>query len=107
MKQIKFSHIYEKFKGLGIDKPVTLIDMVILHKDSLSEYFIEYDTKYYAGGEKHNYPLKDDEYILLFFMDYNGKLFTTLRRRNNEKEAYYISNVGSQFKVVIKQKVSK
>ena len=101
MRQIKFSHTYDKFKGLGIDKPVTLIDLVVVHKDSLSPHFIDYDTKYYNDGTKHNCPLKSNELLLLFFKDYNGKLFTALKYRNAEKEAYYYSNIGNSFKVIV------
>ena len=101
LKKIKFSHTYVKFKGLKTDKTVTLIWAMLVHKEDLSEYFLEYDTKYYSGGEKHNYPLKPTIYLMLFFMDPNGKLFTTLRRNTPEKESYYRSSIGQQFKVII------
>ena len=101
MKQIKFSHEYEKFKGLAVDKPVTLIQVMVTHKEHLSEYFVEYDTKFYTDDGKHNYPLKAQEYLLLFFMDYTGKLFTTLRRVTGWKKKYYQDSVGCQFKLSV------
>jgi len=107
LKKIKFSHEYPKFKDLAIDKPVTLVWVLLIHKDDLSDYFIDYDTKYFVKGKKHNYPLQAKEYMMLFFMDYNGKLFTTLRRVTGWKEKYYLDSVGDQFKVVVTSMVKK
>jgi len=81
MKSIKFSHRYRKLEKINVSNPVTLIDVLEISVSEWSDIFLEYDTVYFENGVKKNYPLRDDgRYLLLFFMDCDGCLFTTIRR---------------------------
>ena len=101
MNKIKFSHKYKKLEGIEISKPVVLIDMMDIDLCCLSRFFLEYDTLYVEDGISKHYPLKNGRYLLLFFVDKNFRLFTTIRRLTINKEKYYLSNIGYEFEVVI------
>lgn len=104
MKKIKFSHLYNKLRGIDLSKPVKLIDLILIRGDSISKDFIEYDTEYWHDGIKKNYPLNlSVEHILLFFKDDKGLLFTTIRRKTDRKLEYYKSNLGKLFQLEIKK----
>jgi len=101
MNKIKFSHMYKKLEGIEKNKPVALIDVMSISLCRLSKYFIEYDTSFMDDDVWDNYPLKDGTYLLLFFMDKNWKLFTTIRRETPSKKKYYVDNIGCEFELVI------
>jgi len=101
LKQIKFDQIYNKLNSIDISQPVKLIDCFHLGLNTLPYEFIKYDTAYIQNGKELNYPLDDMEYILLFFMDCKGSLFTTLRKATPENDEYYSTSIGSMFEVVI------
>ena len=103
LNTIKFSHYYRKFNGLRIDKPVTLLETWLTELESFSEDFLKYDTLYFENDMEKYYTLKDGKYILLFFMDCEGRLFTTIRRFTPKKLEYYDNLVGKKFKVVIQE----
>ncbi|RLF50157.1 MAG: hypothetical protein DRN24_07075 [Thermoplasmata archaeon] len=103
MKTIKFSHWYRKLNKINVSNPVTLIDVLETSVSEWSDSFLEYDTVYFEDGVKKNYPLKDyNRYLLLFFMDCDGCLFTTIRRSTPKKQKYYLNSIGDSFKVEIR-----
>jgi len=46
MKEIKFSHVYQKFIGIDYKEGVKLIEVVPTSYHYLIPHFIEYDTRY-------------------------------------------------------------
>lgn len=99
MKTIKFSHRYMKMKD-GFEQS-TLLDVLPVKLEDLSIRFLEYDTVYIdENGNHEHYPLptKGDYMILVLqnhTIDYNGVMWTTIRRRTPEKEKYYRNLIGS------------
>jgi len=93
--------MYEKLKNVDSSKSVHLVECMPIKLSQLSDEFIEYDTGFYEGTEKDNYPLKDGEYLVLFFVDCNGTLFTTIRRQTASKNEYYMTSIGCEFELVI------
>jgi hypothetical protein len=97
-KKIKFSHRYLKMKD-GFERS-TLLDVIPVKLEELSIRFLEYDTAYTdAAGNIEHYPLpaKGDYLILVLqnhTIDYDGPMWTTIRRRTPEKEKYYRSMIG-------------
>ena len=88
-------------KKINTDKPVTLID-VFYYPDyyMFTEEFLEYDTKYIENEKIKHYPLKKDQrFILLFFVDAEGTLFTTIRNYTLEKYEQYLEDIGKNFKI--------
>jgi hypothetical protein len=101
MSQIKFSHHYVKLNKIDTSRPVMLVHLFLTNTSALSDEFLEYDTVYWEGMEKKHYPLEKGMPILfLLFVDFNGTLFSTVRRNTPEKEKYYISKIGMMFDVV-------
>ena len=93
--------MYEKLKNIDASKPVHLIECMAIELNQLTDEFIEYDTGFYDGTEKDNYPLKDGKYLILFFVDNRGTLFTTIRRQTQSKNEYYFTSIGCEFELVI------
>ena len=94
---IKFSHDYDKITGT---KEARLLEVLNINLQNLSEDFIKYDT-----GEIYTLPRKGD-YMMLIFQKINSQpysrrcdLFTTLRRRTDEKEKYYRKAIGRVFQL--------
>ncbi|MBN2039602.1 MAG: hypothetical protein JW864_06150 [Spirochaetes bacterium] len=94
---IKFSHDYDKIAGT---KEARLLEVLNINLQNLSEDFIKYDT-----GEIFVLPRKGD-YMMLIFQKINSQpysrrcdLFTTLRRRTDEKEKYYRKAIGRVFQL--------
>lgn len=104
MNKIKFSHMYQKLRQIDKTNPVTLIHVMPVKLSDLSDDFIEYDTLYYEKAIKKNYPLKDGNYLLLFFIDTHSRLFTTIRRSTPKNNEYYMTAIGSRFELVINDK---
>ena len=104
MKIIKFSHVYEKFKG-KIPKTARLLEVFIMYGERFSKEFLSYDTKYINNrGSFSFYPIgKSGEYIVLLFLDENNNLWTTLRFETVEKYNYYRASRGEVFKVEVKK----
>jgi len=104
MNKIRFSHMYDKLRGVDLSKPAVLIRMEEIQDiRMLPENFLVYDTKYHnSNGDKEYYPLKKDQkYLLLYFMDDKGLLFTTIRRWTPGKWEYYFQSQGYGFDIVI------
>lgn len=95
MISIKFSHMYEKM--LRDFWESQLIGVLPVKLEDLSKGFLQYDTAYLDGGELRNYELpKTGDYMILLLIAGSGKrgLWTTIRRRTPEKEAYYRRHIG-------------
>ncbi len=103
MNKIKFSHKYLKLMSVDSSEPVTLVQVFSDNTSHLSDEFIEYDTIYYENGKKKNYPLKDGmDCLVLLFVDSSGKLFSTIRRSTPSKDAYYMTAIGIDFRLEVK-----
>ncbi len=104
MRKIKFSHVYDKHFGIDLEHPVKLIECESKNLEDFSNEFLEYDTTYFENREMLRYPLKKGRYLLLFFIDSKGMLFTTLRRETPSKLEYYMTSIGCDFELVIENK---
>ncbi len=106
MREIKFSHSYEKLKrnsvkGFGEWEDTTeakLLDVIPINLETLSKTFLEYDT----DGGKYKLP-KKGAYLMLIFQKTVNNIFTTLRRQTPEKEKYYRENIGNFFNVIVEK----
>uniref|UniRef100_A0A6H1ZS64 Uncharacterized protein n=1 Tax=viral metagenome TaxID=1070528 RepID=A0A6H1ZS64_9ZZZZ len=102
MNTIKFSHPYKKLEVLGFHNEIgritraTLLDVLYVQLESLSQKFLNYDT----DNGKYKLP-KRGLYLLLLFAKNEHDLFTTLRRCTPEKERYYRSKIGETFAVEV------
>jgi hypothetical protein len=96
--------MYEKLKNIDKSKPVKLVECMPTALCCLTGDFIEYDTTFYDDGKKDNYPLKEGQYLILFFVDCNGTLFTTIRRQTPSKTEYYMTSIGCEFELIINYK---
>ena len=102
---ILFSHRYNKLNGIKTDSCVNLIDVLYIPNiNQLSKNFIDYDTSYCdENGKVLFWNLKFGiPYLLLFFEDENGLLFTTLRPWTEGKERFYRRSIGRNFTVLFK-----
>jgi hypothetical protein len=66
---------------------------------------LDYDTEYWNedGSDILNYPLPKGQVLVLLFVDDCNKVFTTIRRYTPEKEIYYKSKIGEDFKIKIEE----
>ena len=99
MKEIKFSHEYNKFFGIPSGSKVKLLQIFNIHYKELSTEFINYDTTT-VKGSKYELP-KTELIILLFHSHDTNTIFTTIRRWTQGKENYYRNQIGKLFKLVI------
>jgi len=95
--KIKFSHDYKKITGT---KEAMLLEVININLQNLSGDFIKYDT-----DSIYELPCKGD-YLMLIFQKINQQpfvrrfdLFTTLRRRTDDKEKYYRGAIGRIFQL--------
>lgn len=98
--KIKFSHNYKKIAGVTKAK---LIEVINVNLQNLSQEFLAYDTEgIYKLPETGNYM------ILIFHKEsdtnIDSNIFTTIRRRTDEKEKYYRENIGKIFTLEIVDK---
>ena len=99
--KIKFSHNYKKIANIT---EARLLEVINVNLQNLSQEFIAYDTE-------NIYKLpKTGNYMILIFHKENenanisSNIFTTIRRRTNEKEKYYRENIGKIFTLEIVDK---
>jgi len=93
MIKIKFSHKYFKMPA-GFEQS-TLIQVINIDKDEISDSFYDYDTTYATGfNEIARYPLPSGRLIILLLKSNAGLLWTTIRRWTPEKEQHYRRHVG-------------
>jgi hypothetical protein len=103
--EIKFSKSFRKLlnqDGHVATSAMLLTVLKISDKSHLSNSFIEYDTDMDYDIEE-NIPLL----ILLFLKpsSNNAKnIFATVRNWSEEKEAFYLNQIGKEFKVAIENK---
>lgn len=97
MKQIKFSHDYNKLEGA---KFARLLQVVPVKLEDLSPEFLAYDT----DNGRFQLPKQGDYLMLLFNHEGTWSLFTTIRRNTPEKLRYYQATVGEEFEIIIKLK---
>jgi len=113
MNEIKFSNNYTK---LPLEESIATLEYVgLLRKENQTNAFLNYDTYYHntyhfesksAIGVAHGYyPLKKVDYLLLLFRTLKGCYFTTIRSKvgmyGRDKEEYYRTKVGQEFKIII------
>lgn len=99
MNSIKFSHEYEKMRGIATNG--TIVVLLAVLKANLKELgadFVEYDTKIALKG---NYELPTGELLILILKTPSNAIVTTIRRRTLKKEKYYKQQIGRQFKIEI------
>jgi len=104
MREIKFSHLYQKLLDEHNDMidTATLLDVIPVELSECSRAFLDYDT----DGGKFILPPKGKYLMLVFKKPKEGtgisadNLFTTLRRYTPEKMDYYRGLVGSDLQVV-------
>lgn len=110
MKQIRFSHNYDKLlDGNGnILQLAELLEVFLVNIDDLHEGFIDYDSLYFdkTEGEYKHFPLpKTGKYMVLLFEKIptvgSYFLFTTIRRYTAKKYEYYKNARGEWFEIVI------
>ena len=107
MKQIKFSHKYDKLlDGNGnIPQLAELLEVFLVNIEDLHERFISYDSVYLDMNEdKYKYfPLpKKGKYMILLFKDPGlFSIFTTIRRYTPKKYEYYKNARGEIFEIVL------
>ena len=99
MKKIKFSHKYLKLFNIDPSEPVTLLLVTAENTTHLSDEFIHYVTLYFENGKPMNYPLKEGMECLVLLFAQGGKLFSTIRRSTPNKDTYYFTAIGSDFKL--------
>lgn len=91
MKEIKFSHDYEKLPRNWEGTQAILLAVEPSNVEEVKRRFpqlIEYDTK--LRGKNEHYKLNFDEGILLIFCHINtGIIFMTIRKHTTDKYAYY------------------
>lgn len=94
--KIKFSHQYRKL-GIGHEQYsaiAKLLDVINVRLEDLSWEFLKYDT----DNSLFPLPKKGDYLMLIFLKDdicgSKANIFTTLRRRTEEKEKYYRAGIG-------------
>lgn len=106
MQEIKFTKWLQKLAYIDTTKPVTLIHASPTRICRLSSVFLQYDTRF--TGDRGLYNLEGlDQIILLMFADCEGTAFTTLRAFTEPKWKYYREMVGQEFRVVVKEPVSR
>ena len=106
--QIKFSHEYDKLKGLDLCAPVRLLEVFLKDEADLHPVFRGYDTAFSVVKDglmqMGFFALpKGQRLLVLLFQDKAGKLFTTMRRCTPENSRYYMASRGEFFKVVIEE----
>lgn len=86
MRQIIFSHVYDKFpRDFYVSK---LLEVFIVEKRYLHKDFVNYDCAY--GTEGRNYPLPKGKLVVLLLQARDSKeLWTTVRRCYKSKLDYY------------------
>lgn len=100
--KIKFRHQYKKitrFNGQTIGQAL-LLQVFPVKLEELTGAFLDYDTDHGL----YPLPKKGDYLMLIFEEDYltvSRSIFTTIRRRTPEKEAYYRDLVGQVFRVEV------
>jgi hypothetical protein len=117
--RIVFSHSYPK---LWEQKTATLLVVRELKfPEDKNEDLIMYDTSYYTTNPPYTgcgaysppdfYKLKNGPYIQLVFVGNKHIPFCTIRPKYNgwckDRVAYYLSKIGQEFEIIIKENNEK
>jgi hypothetical protein len=99
--KIKFSHNYKKLvtgkvEHCGLIENATLIEVINIDLENLSNAFRRYDT----DNGKYELP-KKGKYMILIFQKTERDIFTTIRRWTPEKEKYYRSAIDQNFEIEV------
>jgi len=97
LKEIKFSHIYNKLLFIDLHEPVQLLEVFQMRAETMSQYFIDYDTKYNCQS---HYKVTPGMKIVLILRQ-KRHIFTTIRNCNPKKYINYIQLRGNYFNLVI------
>jgi hypothetical protein len=101
---LKFSENYEKLPIIWEDTEALLIGVTEpLDIEQLRinyPAFIEYDTKIRNSDKYYPLPEKGEYIVLSFIHMCSGKPFTTIRRFQPFKLAYYQRNILQKFKLI-------
>lgn len=101
MRVIRFSHEYNKLhvvnSGSFVCRQATLLDVVPVKLENLSDKLIAFDT----DNGAFELP-KKGEYLMLIFQKSKFDILTTIRRSTPEKYDYYKKAIGETFKVEVK-----
>jgi len=100
LNKIKFSHNYAKLLFIDFHEPVQLIEVFQIRKETMSQAFIDYDTKYNC---RTYYELTPGMKIVLIFRQ-RHHIFTTIRSCIPKKYINYIQLRGSLFDIVLEDK---
>lgn len=101
MPQIKFSHQYDKFRGEVPPFKATLLQVIDIHYNELTDRFRLYDTYYIENGEEDLYPLPKTRLLLLLLHNEEIGLFTSARRSTPQKCDYYKRMQGREVEIVM------
>jgi len=107
MKTLKFDHDYAKIPDKISAHNVRLLAAIRVHRDELSQQFIEYDTMYFTkhGHVKH-YDLSTDKTFLMLILGSTAlaqtPIWTTLRRDTKENRDKWLPEVGKIIKCEIR-----
>lgn len=94
MKKIKFSQYYRKMKVLGSDMKATLLDVMEVSLEDLSEPLLSYDTNNF----EYKLP-KKGKYLMLFLQGANGLMITLRSAYPQTKVDYYKNSIGEVFEI--------
>lgn len=103
-KRIRFNHLYSKIlaaPGLPIRQAV-LIEALVVNAAQLSSHFLRYDTDNFKNGNA--VQRSGDILLLIFRKEDSAEIFTTLRKVEDDKVAYYRGARGETFDVILEIK---
>lgn len=100
-KRIRFNTLYSKIlaaPGLPI-RTAILLEAVVVNAAHLGDHFLRYDTDNFKSGRAVQ---RSGEILLLIFQKENSsEIFTTLRKIEDDKVAYYRAARGETFNVIL------
>lgn len=96
-QEIKFSQIYNKLLFIDLRSPVQLLEVFQMRSETMSQEFIDYDTKYNC---RTHYKVTPGMKIVLIFKQ-KRHIFTTIRNCNPKKFINYLQVRGTYFHIVI------
>ena len=100
-KRIRFNALYSKIlaaPGLPI-RTAILLEAVVINAAHLGDHFLRYDTDNFKSGRAVQ---RSGEILLLIFQKENSsEIFTTLRKIEDDKVAYYRGARGETFDVIL------
>lgn len=108
LKEIRFTHDYIKFGHYQLPVECTLVQVLKVKREELSDIFVTYDTEYFYG--RHNevlgkYQLPEGDLIILMLKPVSSSyLMTTVRSYTPDKFEYYKGLEGQNVRLVKSQR---